>query len=108
MFTPLTRRSWMKAALVTAAGAAGLGGVASAAETPEAAAKDATPFPFYAMDTGLRGPDVPTLESQVALLKKLGYTGVDFGLGGQLPKQLEQLDKHGLQLWAGYVTPSLE
>jgi sugar phosphate isomerase/epimerase len=60
------------------------------------------------MDTGLRGPDVPTIEAQVALVKKLGYTGVDFGLGGQLPRQLEQLGQHGLQLWAVYVSPSLE
>jgi sugar phosphate isomerase/epimerase len=99
----------MKAALVTAAGAAGLGRLASAAETTQAtAAKDATPFPFYAMDTALRGPDVPTIEAQVSLLKKLGYTGADFGLGDQLPKQLEQLGQHGLQLWAVYLTPSLE
>jgi sugar phosphate isomerase/epimerase len=108
MFEPLTRRQWMKTALVTVAGAAGLTKAAYAAEASAAAAKEAPLFPFYAMDTGLRGPDVPTVEAQVALVKKLGYTGIDFGLGPKLPQQLEQLDKQGLQLWAVYLTPSLE
>jgi sugar phosphate isomerase/epimerase len=98
----------MKAAIAAVAGAA-FGRPAWAAETPQAtAAKEPPLFPFYAMDTALRGPDVPTVEAQVALVKKLGYTGVDFGLGPKLPQQLEQLDKQGLQLWAVYLTPSLE
>jgi sugar phosphate isomerase/epimerase len=111
MFDHQTRREWMKTALVAAAGAAGLARGAGAEESAKpgaAAAKESPLFPFYAMDTGLRGPDVPSIEAGVELLKKLGYTGVDFGLGGQLPKQLELLDKHGLQLWAVYVSPSLE
>ena len=108
MFDPRTRREWMKAAIAAVAGAA-FGRPAWAAETPQAtAAKEPPLFPFYAMDTALRGPDVPTVEAQVALVKKLGYTGVDFGLGPKLPQQLEQLDKQGLQLWAVYLTPSLE
>ena len=115
MFHRQTRRDWMKTAIVTAAGAAGLAGTVGAQESAKPGAASApagateTPlFPFYAMDTGLHGPDVPTIEAQVALVKKLGYTGIDFGLGAQLPKQLEQLDKHGLQLWAVYLMPSLE
>ena len=104
-----TRREWMKTALVAAAGVAGLGRLLSAAESPQPAPGGETPiFPFYAMDTGLRGPDVPTIEAKVALLKKLGYTGIDFTLSGQLPKMLEQLGQNGLELWAVYLSPSLE
>ena len=40
------------------------------------AAPVATTYPFYAMDTGLRGPDVPSLEKKVALLAKLGFAGI--------------------------------
>jgi len=115
MFNRLTRRQWMKTAVVTAAGAAGFARLAGAEESAKpgaaaapTAAKESPLFPFYAQDTGLRGPDVPTIEAKVELLKKLGYTGVDFGLGDQLPKQLEQLGQHGLQLWAVYVLPTLE
>ncbi|NBS91905.1 hypothetical protein EBS67_18225, partial [bacterium] len=39
------------------------------------AAPTASRYPFYAMDTGLRGPDVPSLEKKVALLAKLGFAG---------------------------------
>jgi sugar phosphate isomerase/epimerase len=115
MFHHQTRRDWMKTAIVTAAGAAGLAGTVGAQESAKPGAASAparaaeTPlFPVYALDTGRRGPDVPTIEAQVALVKKLGYTGIDFGLGAQLPKQLEQLGQHGLQLWAVYLMPSLE
>jgi len=116
MFNPLTRRQWLQTAAVSAAGIAGLARLARAAEEsvkPAAAgapaAKDAALFPFYAMDTGLRGPDVPTIAAKVALLKKLGYTGVDAGLSpATLPQWLEELDKAGLELWAVYVTPSLD
>lgn len=66
-------------------------------------------FPFYAMDTGLRGPDVPTLESKVGLLKKLGYWGIDYTLDRQqLPRLLELLDAAGLQLACVYLSPVLE
>ncbi len=40
------------------------------------AAPTASRYPFYAMDTGLRGPDVSSLEKKVALLAKLGFAGI--------------------------------
>lgn len=67
------------------------------------------PFSFYAMDTGLRGPDVLTLEAKVKLLKKLGYSGIGYTLNhGELPRLLELLDEHKLELSAVYLTPKLE
>ena len=66
----------------------------SSAEEPAPAAK--TPrFRFYAMDTGLGGPDVPKMEDKVALLKKLGYVGIDYWMNPKtLPQMLDLLDKH--------------
>jgi sugar phosphate isomerase/epimerase len=61
------------------------------------------------MDTGLVGPDVPTLEKKVELLKKLGFAGIGYTLNHrQLPRMLELLDRAGLELSAVYTTPSLE
>jgi sugar phosphate isomerase/epimerase len=111
----------MRTALVSAAGMAvgqGFARLARAAEaTGPATTAQAGParagggplFSFYAMDTGLRGPDVPTIEARVALLKKLGYTGIDVTFNvAQLPQYLEQLDKSGLELWATYLLLFLE
>jgi len=111
MFSHQSRRDWLKTVVVSAAGAAGLAraGTAQEAAAPAPAPQGAPPWPFYAMDTGLRGPDVPTVEARVGLLKELGYAGIEYTLGGrQLPQVLEQLDKHALQLWGVYTTPSLE
>ena len=104
----LTRRRWIEMAIAAMA-AAGLAKAAMAEEAATPAPAKAGRWPFYAMDTGLGGPDVPTIEAKVKLLAKLGYTGVDAGLNHpQLPKWLEELDKHNLQLWAVYTTPSLD
>lgn len=66
-------------------------------------------FPFYAMDTGLRGPDVPTLADKVALLRELGYWGIDYTYNGkELPHLLELLDTAGLQLACIYLSPAIE
>jgi len=103
----LTRREWMEMT-VAAIAAAGLAKGVLAEEAAPAPAK-AGRWPFYAMDTGLGGPDVPTIEAKVSLLATLGYAGVDCGLNHQtLPKWLEELDKHNLQLWAVYITPDLD
>ena len=68
----------------------------------------ATHFDLYAMDTGLRGPDVPTLEDKVKLLKDLGYWGVDYTLDHkELPRLLELLDRAEVQLACVYLSPSL-
>jgi sugar phosphate isomerase/epimerase len=66
-------------------------------------------FPFFAMDTGLRGPDVPTLEDKVKLLHDLGYWGIDYTLNhDELPRLLELLDKYGIELACVYLSPALE
>lgn len=66
-------------------------------------------FQFFAMDTGLRGPDVPTLEDKVKLLHDLGYWGIDYTLNhDELPRLLELLDKYQVQLACVYLSPALE
>ena len=78
--------------------------------TAEESAPAAKPprFRFYAMDTGLGGPDVPKMEDKVALLKKLGYVGIDYWMNPKtLPQMLDLLDKQGLELCAVYTTPTL-
>lgn len=60
------------------------------------------------MDTGLRGPDMKTVEDRVLLLKKLGYVGIGYTFNSkELPRLLELLDKHGLELSALYTSPKL-
>lgn len=90
------------------------GGAALAAGNPLFAAdpaprQDHDRFPFYAMDTGLRGPDVPTLSDKVRLLHDLGYWGIDYTLShDELPRLLELLDKYSIELACVYLSPSLE
>ena len=80
---------------------------ATLVSTPQVSAQ--APWPFYAMDTGLRGPDVPDLESKVKLLKKLGYAGIGYTYNpGELPRLLKLLDEHGLELSAIYLAPFIE
>jgi len=77
------------------------------AATPPAQAQ--MTWPLYAMDTGLRGPDVPNLESKVKLLKKLGYAGIGYTYNpAELPRLLKLLDEHGLELSAVYLSPFVE
>ncbi len=66
-------------------------------------------FPFYAMDTGLRGPDVSTLEQKIALLAKLGFSGIGWTWNpAEATSLLKLLDQHKLQLWAVYLAPSFD
>lgn len=98
----ITRRNFI--AVSAAAGAMGLTrrGLAE-----EAAPGKKLPWPFYAFDNGLGG--VPTGEGKCRLLKDLGYDGIECQLNpGELPTMLEQLDKHGLRLFAIYTTPLID
>ncbi|MFO0967000.1 MAG: exo-alpha-sialidase [Gemmataceae bacterium] len=71
-------------------------------------ADEKTPYRLFAMDTGLRGPDMKTVEDRVLLLKKLGYSGIGYTFNpAELHKLLELLDKHGLELSALYTSPAL-
>src|SRR5262249_32216128 len=97
----LTRRTFLHSTVTGLAGAALL----RAAEEPSGKPL----FPFYAMDTGLRAADVPTLEAKVQLLKKLGFVGIGYTLNHrELPALLDLLDKEKLELSAVYTTPLLE
>jgi sugar phosphate isomerase/epimerase len=104
----LTRRRFTNNVVAALAAGRLLAPLAAAAEPPEPAREDG-PFPFYAMDTGLRGPDVPAPEKKVALLKKLGFRGIGYSLNHrELPALLDLLDGAGLELSALYATPALE
>ena len=95
MNPPFTRRTFLAASVATLAC-----GTARGADAPH--------FDFYAMDTGLRGPDVPTLEDKVKLLKELGYWGIDYTLDHrQLPRLLELLDNAKIRLACVYLSPTL-
>lgn len=76
-----------------------------AACTPGALAQPAEaalPFAFFAMDTGTRDSAHGTPESQAAMLRSLGYAGVDHsGLAG-LPEFCNTLDQNELKLFAVY------
>jgi len=83
------------------------GGLMRTGRAEDAAPAKKAPWPFYAFDNGLGG--VPTLEAKCKLLKDLGYDGLEYNLNpGQMPKMLEQLDKHGLKMFGIYTTPAIE
>ena len=87
---------------------------AAAAATAVASAARAEPsrpnqkiWPFYAFDNGLSG--IATPEAKCKLLSDLGYDGIECQLDpDELPRMLDELDKHGLKLFAVYTTPWLE
>jgi len=98
----LSRRKFLSTTVAT-------GAVLASGIRPSRAMADKCPFTFYAMDTGLRGPDVPQLPDKINLLKRLGYAGIGWTLNrAELPKLLELLDAAGLELSAIYNSPFLE
>ena len=106
-FDPLNRRQWLGATLATIASAT-LGDSAQSA-ADKAKFRDIPPWTLYAFDNGLNGPDVPTIDSKAALLKKLGYTGMtDHFNANRLPQVLEALDQHGLEFASLYYTPKVD
>ena len=101
MNAEVTRRNFVKRGL------AGLAGLSAMARGAEAGEGKTTMWPFYAFDNGLR--TVKTIEGKVKVLKDLGYVGIEYHMNpNQLPRMLEALDKHGLQLNAVYTVPFLE
>ncbi len=98
----LSRRSFLHA--VAAAPLAG-----RIACTAPAATGGVAPWPLYAFDNGLTSPSVKTVEAKVKLLKDLGYAGIEYHMNHkELPRLLEELTKHGLELFGVYTTPFLE
>jgi sugar phosphate isomerase/epimerase len=92
-----TRRAFLAGATGAVLGASALAGDAKGA------------WPFYVMDTGLVGPDIPTLAEKVALAKELGFSGIEYTLShGQIPELLERVDAAGLELTGIYTTPSID
>ena len=63
--------------------------------------KPASAREFFAFDNGLT--DIKSLDDQAALLAELGYAGIG-GRPGKTVEMLAALDKHGLKMFATYVT----
>jgi sugar phosphate isomerase/epimerase len=68
--------------------------------------------PFFAMDTGTANG---FSETKIAMLKGVGYAGVDFSALGsfgrsldQLPEVLAAVDRHGLTLYSVYFTVEID
>lgn len=68
--------------------------------------------PFFAMDTGTANGFA---EAKIAMLKAVGYAGVDFSALAyfgrsveQLPEVLAAVDRHGLTLYAVYFTVEVD
>ena len=83
--------------------AAGVGVTAFAADSsPQTAA---LPNPFFAMDTGTRDATHTNIESQVKMIKDLGFAG--FGPTWSNPEGVREmfasLDRHGLKMYAIYI-----
>lgn len=58
---------------------------------------------FFAMDTGTRDDQHQTIQSQVEVLRRFGYDGVDHTGCANIPELLFFLDSHHLRLYALYL-----
>lgn len=93
----------------TAAAAAAAATATAETKRPAQPLRDVTAWSLYAFDNGLNGPDVPSVEAKVALLKRLGFAGMTDHFNLQrLGSVVKELDRHGLELASVYHTPFLE
>jgi sugar phosphate isomerase/epimerase len=108
----LPSRRELLAGLAAGFACAALEGCARPATRPEPSNTKPAPVPsfyLYVMDTGLVGPDVPTIAEKVALAKELGFEGIDFQFRpAEVPVMLQELDRRGLELSATYLMPTIE
>lgn len=105
----ISRRDFVRTGCIAAAGLPLCRGLSSPAFgfPPEESGKKADPWTLYAFDNGLG--TIPGIEDKVKLLKDLGYAGLEYHLNhAELPRMLEALEKHGLELNAVYTVPWLE
>jgi len=70
----------------------------------------AGPNPFFAFDNAVADAQHKTIESQVKLLKDLGYAGIGphYTGPGPLTELLAELDKNDLQMFAAYTGINLD
>lgn len=59
--------------------------------------------PFFALDTATKDASHQTIESQVAMLKELGYDGWGPAGNQNVPEMLKALDANGLKMFALYT-----
>ncbi len=73
-----------------------------------AAAANAQPHAFFAMDTGTKDDAHQTAEAQAAMLAELGYAGIGYSGVEGLREMLAALDTHGLRLYTVYLTLDID
>ena len=64
--------------------------------------------PFFALSNGAKDPAHATPESQVAMLKELGYQGISCSGAETTPEMFAALDRHGLKMFTVYLGLSLD
>jgi len=62
---------------------------------------------FYAMDTGTKDENHRTANTQVTMLKELGYDGIGYSGVKDIPEMLAELDKNDLKMFNIYVRVEL-
>jgi len=69
-----------------------------------------TPFPnpFFAMDTGTKDANHPTILRQAPMLSELGYDGFGYTGTKAIPETLNELDKYHLRLFTIYLQVSID
>ena len=78
------------------------------AQTPHGQEATGMLNPFFAMDTGLRGPGLTAAQDRARVLAELGYAGMSVGGVRGLGDLRSQLEGRGLHLFAVYLGLALE
>lgn len=66
------------------------------------------PNPFFALDTATKDANHQSYDSQVRMLKELGYAGWGPSAKENVPKMLKALDAYGLKMFAIYVVTNVD
>ncbi|MGQ9649473.1 MAG: sugar phosphate isomerase/epimerase family protein [Phycisphaerae bacterium] len=66
------------------------------------------PNPFFALDTATKDANHQSYDSQVRMLKELGYAGWGSSAKENVPEMLKALDAHGLKMFAIYVVTNVD
>lgn len=64
--------------------------------------------PFFALDTATKDANHQSYESQVKMIKELGYAGWGPSAKENVPEMLKVLDNHGLKMFAIYVMTNVD
>lgn len=76
--------------------------------TDSIAGENWPPNPFFAMNTGTKDTTHQTPQSQVEMLKELGYDGIGYEITDDIPQMLSALDAAGLKLFTLYLGVNID